>query len=284
MKKADQSAQAYGRERQRARAQTAAARPLATLYLVSGFLALIMIGSPSKAEDLPHPCIAEQAVTDAIPVKLDEHGNFRSADGQLHRPVGLQEIDVRQLEKTTLPAMHVLPAGKQDHWLTRPAWLVAYDAETRKPEIFQEHLLRSGVALMNPEGIEPACAHTLLKTEEDARRTRQGMWRRSQPMDSSSPKLLLKQVGHYVVISGHIVSLGKTRSTRYLNFGTNWKDDLTATISIKQDELFAQHLAQWDLSFEELTGRKVLLRGWIDQNDGPLIRLTEPLQLQLDQQ
>ena len=76
---------------------------------------------------------------------------------------------------------------------------------------------------------------------------------------------------------GRVVSVGTTPKRDYLDFGRVWKDDVTATIGAKALRLFSASNID-PLAFK---GKRVRLRGWIEDHDGPSIEIESPAQIEV---
>ena len=87
--------------------------------------------------------------------------------------------------------------------------------------------------------------------------------------------------GRYVIARGRIVSLGKTRRTRYLNFGKYWKTDLTGHAEDPRTKTGSTR--RWAVtaggSLDALAGPRLSNCAVSCRKDGPLIALRHPEQL-----
>ena len=123
------------------------------------------------------------------------------------------------------------------------------------------------------------CFNELIAAEATARANRLGIW--ADPYysvrDAADPAALAGRVGHYEVIEGEIVGTGESHGRVYLDFGRVWKDDVTAIIDQKARSLFA------GAGLDPLSskGRRVRIRGWVENRDGPLIELSLPEQVEV---
>ena len=76
---------------------------------------------------------------------------------------------------------------------------------------------------------------------------------------------------------GSVASIGHTKSATYLNFGTDYRSDFT--VRIGKNVLAANpDLAR---TLDGLTAKTVIVRGWIDRRNGPLIDVADPSQIEL---
>lgn len=143
----------------------------------------------------------------------------------------------------------------------------------------QGTLLASGYARAYgfPESF--ACSRELLAHELEARRKRLGLWNngvyRMLPADHASEVMKLR--GKYVRVTGIVVSVGRTKSATYLNFSNDWQTDFTVHI----DKKVLAANPEFDRSLDSLSGKTVVVRGWIERRNGPLIDIADPSQLEM---
>ena len=81
----------------------------------------------------------------------------------------------------------------------------------------------------------------------------------------------------FELIEGEVVSIGRTDRTVYLNFGQSWSIDFTVTIAAAEAALIKAE----NSPFDNLIGNRVRVRGWLDQWDGPWIRVDHAEQIEL---
>ena len=79
------------------------------------------------------------------------------------------------------------------------------------------------------------------------------------------------------LVEGRVLSTGRTRSMLYLNFGRSWSTDFTVTIPAAAADRFAAA----GMAVEGLAGRRVRVRGWLGQHDGPTMHVEHPEQIEL---
>jgi len=226
---------------------------------------------------------------DAADVTHDAGDNlFRSADGTrfLASDLRFSGPKAPQPASRATPAgqepveLAALPLGPPNRWGLVPAWIVA--SRTSGAYLWQARRLEEGVAVFAPEHGTAACADALRAAEGRARRAGAGIWQPDSagPIYSSDlPKSFKDAGGRYVIVRGRIVSLGKTRRTRYLNFGKYWKTDLTGTVKTTDEEVFNTALSADGWTLDTLAGQFVELRGIVEHRDGPHIALRFPEQL-----
>ncbi|WP_245279905.1 thermonuclease family protein [Hyphomicrobium sp. 99] len=152
-------------------------------------------------------------------------------------------------------------------------------ADRGRQDWVQGTLLANGYARAYGLSESFVCARELLAHEAEAQRKRLGLWSngiyRTIPADHAGE--LMKQRGKYVRVTGTVVSVGRTKGATYLNFSNDWQTDFTARIDKK---VLAANPA-FDRSLDSLTGKTVVLRGWIERRNGPLIDIADPSQLDM---
>jgi len=152
-------------------------------------------------------------------------------------------------------------------------------AEGGKDEWVQGALLAEGHARMYGLQESFSCARELLAHEAEARRKHLGLWSNDvyRAMPANRPHALMRQRGKYVRVIGSVVSIGRTKSTTYLNFGTDWHSDFTVRISkrvLSASPDFAGVV-------EGLAAKTIIVRGWIERRGGPLIDLVDASQIEI---
>lgn len=148
-----------------------------------------------------------------------------------------------------------------------------------RTEWVQGALLAMGHARMYGLPDSFACAHELLAHEAEARRKRLGLWDNGvyRAMAANHPEALMRLRGKYERVIGRVVSIGRTKSTTYLNFGKDWHSDFTVKIGKK---IIA---ANPDLArtLDGLANKTVVVCGWIERRNGPLIDVADASQIEV---
>jgi hypothetical protein len=82
--------------------------------------------------------------------------------------------------------------------------------------------------------------------------------------------------GRFALVEGKVVSVRESGGTVYVNFGPRWTEDFTVTLPKRNERAFAGIVEP-----KRLQGRRVRLRGWIEQRGGPWLELTRPEQIEI---
>ncbi len=270
------------------------ARVRAGIWAAVAASAMLLSSAAASAENslyerqaAAQPCIAGSS--SPIPVRYDaQDGHFHAKSGvrffasELRFGSGMSSAEDRAPFASIgqREDLEAVPLGPANRWGLVPAWIVRSGAHG--VSLLQAELLGKGDAFFAPQHSNGLCAEALRGLERDARRSEVGLWQANAPQvvfSTKAPKTFEGMSGHYVIARGRVVSLGKTRTTRYLNFGNYWKTDFTATLKVSDEEAFNATLAQTGWDVEALKGRVVELRGTLQEKDGPHIALHLPEQL-----
>jgi micrococcal nuclease len=170
-----------------------------------------------------------------------------------------------QPEHDSKAALEGLAAGKRvqlaygarrtDRYGRKLAHVFLVDS-TGREEWLQGAMLLGGHARAYGLPDNFACSRALLAHEAEARREGRGLWAFS---------------------AYGVRNVAKTKNAMYLNFGDDWRRDFTAQIgrdARKQNPAL-------EATLEKLKGRQVIVRGWIERRNGPLIDIADPSQLEI---
>ena len=142
----------------------------------------------------------------------------------------------------------------------------------------QADLLARGLARVSRVG-DPACAKLLLAHEDSARAARLGLW--GEPVyvigKAEDPGGVLQSRGRFALVEGKVVSVRESGGTIYVNFGRRWSEDFTVTIAKRNERAFAAA----GLVPKSLAGRRVRVRGWIEERGGPWVEAARPEQIEV---
>lgn len=124
-----------------------------------------------------------------------------------------------------------------------------------------------------------ACIRALQVREARARDTRTGLWSHSWygVVNAAETAKLARRRYAFQIVEGRVISVGRSRGWTFLNFGADYKTDFTVAIRGRDRRLFRGN----DVAPENLEGRRVRVRGWIEHWNGPVIKATHPEQIEL---
>ena len=96
-------------------------------------------------------------------------------------------------------------------------------------------------------------------------------------LDADNPADVQAKRGRFALVEGKVVSVRESGATIYVNFGRRWTEDFTVTILKRNERSFAAA----GVEPKRLSGRRVRVRGWIEERGGPWIEATRPEQIEL---
>nr|WP_321980661.1 thermonuclease family protein [uncultured Cohaesibacter sp.] len=180
----------------------------------------------------------------------------------------------RFVSKAPLKA-YVIGHRKPDRYARHDAFLAR--SENGKEILLQDILVSKGLARVLTDGLQNDCVQHLLSLETTARKAQTGLWKETVYSVKNTDDLHLSAiVSTYQIVSGIVSSVHrKIDGTSYLNFGDNWYEDFTISLSKKQ-------LQNWEARnkfLDDLQNKPIYVRGWVEDSGGPLIELHEASQL-----
>lgn len=175
---------------------------------------------------------------------------------------------------------HILGLGRldlvdrreRDRWNRRP---VAVSVETHDGvRSVQELLIGAGGARVRPESEDRTSVEGLLRVEDAARRAERGLWalRSYSVRDAASHR----GTGAFHIVEGRPVSAAVSKGRAFLNFGADYRTDMTATAATRDVRRWAKEGLDW----EALAGRLLRVRGYVAWINGPSVEISHPMQIE----
>lgn len=159
---------------------------------------------------------------------------------------------------------------------------VVADAE---PVWVQAALIGEGLARVMSFKDTRLCIRELLKMEDDARRARKGNWETGffAVRAAEAEDALFRLEQSYEIVEGTVSTVAEIKGKTYINFGQNWRRDFTAFVSAHDAGLLAGATAEPGSPppLAALNGRRVRVRGWLKNFNGPSITVTHPEQIEI---
>lgn len=250
------------------------------------------------------PTAAGAGACDAGPWTLIETASVADArtivlgDGRAIRLAGLESLAALARDLETADTLDARLAGRLSRWLAaRPLRIRILpgkpDRHGRRAalisasgDLLQERLLDAGLAVFVPE-IFPGrdigdddgntCARQLLALEAAARLARRGGW--SEPgigVAAARPDALSSHYGHFVIFQGIVHSVGTRRDRTYIDFGRQWRSDVTVEITAARRGNFGGEAV-----LEDLAGKFVRVRGFLKEKAGPMVTARYSAQIEV---
>jgi hypothetical protein len=83
--------------------------------------------------------------------------------------------------------------------------------------------------------------------------------------------------GHFVLVEGRVASVRESGATIYVNFGRRFTRDFSLIILRRLRADFSAA----GLEPKALQGRRIRVRGWLEQRRGPVMEVTAPEQIEI---
>ena len=140
-------------------------------------------------------------------------------------------------------------------------------------------LVSQGLARVTAHPGTAACRAELQAAERAARAAKLGLWAdpRYFPRAAEDVAGISAERGQFTLVEGKVVSVRESGGTIYVNFGRRWSEDFTVTIAKRKERQFSSA----GLDPRGLTGRPVMVRGWIEERGGPWIEASAPEQIEI---
>ena len=157
--------------------------------------------------------------------------------------------------------------------------LVAFAFPPNSAVSLQQALLAQGQARVSARVGDKACAQALLTSEAAARAARRGLWADPNfaPLPSDHLQQLVRERGHFTLVEGKVLSVRESGGTIYVNFGRRCTRDFSVIIASRLRRSFAAA----GIEPKSLEGRRIRVRGFIEQRSGPIIEAAAPEQIEI---
>jgi endonuclease YncB( thermonuclease family) len=246
----------------------------ALLIAALGVAPVLAAEKPAE-KALCHPEVVGAATVRAV----RDGGTLVLADGREARLAGIEIPPGDRVLETALAGREVtlarLGASLTDRYGRLPVlvWL------SGEPEPLQKALLAQGYARVSARVGDRGCALAFLAAERAARSAGLGLWADPTYLarQAEKPGDVLAERGRFTLVEGTVLSVREAGSIIYVNFGRRWSEDFTVTVPKRQERGFAAA----GLEIKKLAGRRVRVRGTIEERGGPWIEVTAPEQIEL---
>jgi endonuclease YncB( thermonuclease family) len=254
-------------------------RNLATILAVAGLL--LFVCNAAAQEGRQERCKSTVIGTANVAAVRDGR-TLLLADGRELRLAGIEVIDDSRGVLRALIGAHPLrlerPVSGQNLSQDRCGRLVAFAFPGDSQQSLQQGLLEAGLARVSARIGDKACADALLTLERTAREAHRGLWADPNfaPLQAENLSRLQSERGRFALVEGTVLSVRDSGATLYVNFGRRWTRDFTVTILRRQQRAFAAT----GVEPKRLEGRRIRVRGWIEQRGGSIVEADAPEQIE----
>ncbi|WP_419903352.1 thermonuclease family protein [Kiloniella sp.] len=259
------------------------ARPLLLALLLALFMAGITFG----------PVRAQTALSFDQQVEvmaMNEEGDFILKSGEILRPAELmlpKAGDCERLPKVCTLVKEI-QGYHQQHMVGRRVYIdkgssfhdrynrLHAHIQSADGHWLQHSLFHQGLARVEATESSPTTTPLLLGIEANARKQEKGIWslKAFKPLTPDIPKA---RMDRFQIIEGTIHKTAEVRGVIYLNFGDNWREDFTIKLAKDMRHKFADK----GQSLLALKDHPIRIRGWLFWENGPMISLHNPEQLEI---
>jgi hypothetical protein len=200
---------------------------------------------------------------------VDAGGEFVFADGRRARLGGVA------LAATATPAIEAFVGRKLGIALLAPRpdrWgrLIVDLSDEHGGSVALDLVLR-GFARVRPEFETRACDGERLEAEAAARAAEEGIWADPHAVLNATDRAALDASdGRFILVAGVVRGVGVSRAKVYLDFAG--RGGFSVLVARKAEPLFARR----GIVLKALIGRKILVRGVLDDRFGPRIEVADP--------
>jgi endonuclease YncB( thermonuclease family) len=201
------------------------------------------------------------------------------ADGRQLRLAAIEAVETGRITLDTFAVGKTLRLEKLGPETDRYGRVLAIAYLDDARESLQQALLARGQARVAARIGDRSCAELLLKTEGAARAAKRGIWADPNfaPLPSHDITRITTLRGQFALVEGKVLSVRESGATIYVNFGQRWTQDFAVTILKRHRRDFAAA----GIDPKELEGRRIRVRGWVEQRRGPMMEASAPEQIEV---
>jgi endonuclease YncB( thermonuclease family) len=200
-------------------------------------------------------------------------------DGRELRLAAIEADDASRAALNTLAAGKMLRLEKLGPEQDRYGRVVAIVYTDDARQSLQQVMLAKGQARVSARVGDRPCAELLLQAERAARAAVRGLWADPNfaPLPSHDITRITAVRGQFALVEGKVLSVRESGATIYVNFGRRWAQDFAVTILKRHRRDFAAA----NIDPKELEGRRIRVRGWVEQRRGPIMEASVPEQIEV---
>ena len=119
----------------------------------------------------------------------------------------------------------------------------------------------------------------MLAIEAEARAARRGLWGDGtfRIADARDTDALLARRLSFEIVEGEVANVAEVGGRVYVNFGSDWRRDFTATVPRRLIADKPEAVAR----LKALGGTRVRVRGWIEKRNGPMIEISDLAEIEV---
>lgn len=245
-----------------------------TIFVLT-LLVFSLLIAPSKAKEKSETCPQTPEKT-AIVKSISKQNTIRLADETelTLANIYLNKKNAHQFLKNNFlnKEIYYFSSGRLKDKYDRFIVQLFYK-EDNKLKWLQETLVKKGLGVAMALPTNWQCMHELLEIENLTRVAT----KKDHAINLGFPivkadnikKLNKKPQGSFQIVKGQVQSIHRTAQNTYINFSHNWRKDFSIVVS---NHLLKQKKRPWP-KLKTLKGKTIIVRGWLDHYNGPIIRV-----------
>jgi hypothetical protein len=207
----------------------------------------------------------------------DAHYCSRTA-GSWAWPAHIEANDDSRAALQALTAGHTLRLESLGDAHDRYGRVVAFAFANDSQQSVEQAMLDQGRARVSARVGDKACADGLLSAERTARGRPRALGRSQfRPFVGGKSAPPTNCAGQFALVEDNVLSVRESGATIYVNFGRRWTRDFTVIILRRLGKAFTTA----GVEPKKLEGRRIRVRGWIEQRGGPIITAEAPEQIEV---
>jgi len=234
----------------------------------------IRIAAAQTAETPPAGACGREIIGEVTVASVIDGLTFVATDGHQVRLVGIEAPNASGLRRLIGGKTVTLKAvgQREDRYGRNRAYVYLGDS------LIQQKLLREGSAYIASRPAPNPCADALIAAEREARRNARGLWADPElrPKSAANRDEILRAKGKFALVEGKVLNVREFGGTIYLNFGRRYTRDFSVAIAQRDARKFALAPKHWQ-------DKTILVRGVVEERNGPVIEVSEPQQIELIQ-
>ncbi len=161
--------------------------------------------------------------------------------------------------------------------INRMGQLLAHLETKKDNQWINGSLIGAGLVYVETDWNNPDLADQMYALESRAREKQSGVWKKDSAAGLLTPETAMEGNGAYRVVEGTVQRAASSKNNLYLNFGHDMKRDFTVQIAPS----LRKELSRRGVDALALSGKKVRVRGWIRDWNGPFMELESVERLEI---
>lgn len=168
---------------------------------------------------------------------------------------------------------------KETGFKTRMEHLLGHLVRAQDGLWVQGYLISGGYVRIRPSQYNIEAATDMKTLESHAEKQQIGLWDMQQypQYKKLSAENAADGLNGWSIIEGTITKVASMNNIIYLNFGDDWRKDFTIMLESDVRRAFAKD----GINPMSLHGQRILVHGWLEEYNGPMIKLLNPVWLDL---